>query len=303
MKILRHIGLSLLAAAVFAGCAKDDAVKVNTLAGATVGLESTEITLKENAGMERIPIVVDGEMDGVVNVAVEVEAQGSVAAEEDVHYLITDKTLTINPDDKEAAVEIILVDDDEINEARTFTIKITKADGAALNEGKSAAKVKIKDNDSNFYEKLAGKWSFKEAGGLAFDADLKAYPEDDKLFEKEFQLILHSAGIVGLDFVYTVKYAFDVKTKQISLETPSEEALGVGLNFPDGVYDAYTALVDLKTSKLSFDPIIWEVSDDFKTIRSSNVTGDLAMAGLLFETGTTNIAGLWYAFAEPTLTK
>ncbi len=87
-------------------------------------------------------------------VTIEVKEVGGNPAKEDVHYYITDKTISIP--DSIGYVEVEPVDDDEINDDRTFEITIVEAKGAKI--GNATTQVSLKDNDFRFTQKLQGKW-------------------------------------------------------------------------------------------------------------------------------------------------
>lgn len=296
MKTIKKIGSLLLASAFLVGCSDDDVAMNST--SATVGFESSEMTVKESADLFSIPVVVDGEQNGAVKVTLSVEGYGSNPAKENVNYFVTDKTLTISHEDKQIGFELRALDDEEINETRKFIVKIVSADGAKLDESRSAVIVSLKDNDANFYEKLAGKWAFT-AGDTKADAKFVIYGEDDPKYEKEMVLVIENQGV---PMQFTVKYSFDMATKKVGLTMPLGEMIASGLNFGDpiGVCDVFSGLV--AGGKISLDGNVeWILSDDMKTIKA-DIEGKLA--GAMFTTGTTDFTGyVWFQFASPTLTR
>lgn len=157
---MKFIKLFMLLAvvSVFAACSSDDDYNTNET---TVSFASDAITTKESAGIINIPIKVTGLRNGSVNVTVKAEEVGANPAKEDVNYLITSKNINLNADDAETAtmnVEIKIVDDDEINENRTFKLTIINANGAQIGD-KASTTITIRDNDAAFYEKFFGKWT------------------------------------------------------------------------------------------------------------------------------------------------
>lgn len=296
MKTINKIGSLLLASALIFGCSDDD-LEMNST-DATVGMAKAEMIVKESADIFKVPILVEGEQNGAVNVTLSVEEYGNNKAQEDIHYIVTDKTLTIAPEDKQGMLEIRAVDDEEINEARTFIVKIASVDGAKLDESKSVTIVTLKDNDSNFYEKLAGKWSFTADGEKA-DAKFVIYSEDDPKYEKEMVLVIERQGV---PMQFTVNYSFDVATKKVGLVMPLGEMIASGLDFGDpvGICDVYSSLV--KDQKINFKgEIEWVLSDDMKSITANT---DAEIAGALFTTGTTDFTGYtWFGFVNAVLSR
>ena len=296
MKTIKTLSTLLLASAFMVGCSDDD-VALNS-ASCTVGFAQTEMTVKESADLFTIPVVVEGDQNGVVNVELSVEEYGSSPAKEDTHYFVTDKTLTISPDEKTVDFEVRALDDEEINEARKFIVKIVSAQGASLNDSKSAIIVTLKDNDSNFYEKLAGKWQFK-CDSEAADAKLVPYAETDPKYEHEFVLVIENQGV---PMQFTMTYEFDMATKKVSLSMPFGEMIASGLNFGDpiGICDVYSSLV--KDGKISMKGSVeWVLSEDMKTIKANT---DGAISGAMFATGTTNFTGyVWFQYANATLVR
>ena len=146
--------LMLLAVVTFFGACSSDDDSWNTASDVTVSMKNPTMVIKENMGLTNVPIEVKGKTNGNVYVTIEVKEVGNNPAKEDVHYYITDKTINIS--DSIGYVEVEPVDDDEINDARTFEITIVEAKGAKI--GNATTTVSLKDNDAQIYEKLQGKW-------------------------------------------------------------------------------------------------------------------------------------------------
>lgn len=144
----------LLAVVTFFGACSSDDDSWNSAADVTVSMKNPTMVIKENMGLTNVPIKVEGKTNGNVYVTLAVKEMGSNPAKEDVHYYITDKTISIS--DSIGYVEVEPVDDDEINDDRTFEITIVEAKGAKI--GNATTQVSLRDNDSQIYEKLQGKW-------------------------------------------------------------------------------------------------------------------------------------------------
>ena len=146
--------LMLLAVVTFFGACSSDDDSWNTASDVTVSMKNPTMVIKENMGLTNVPIEVKGKTNGNVYVTIEVKEVGNNPAKEDVHYYITDKTINIS--DSIGYVEVEPVDNDEINDNRTFEITIVEAKGAKI--GNATTTVSLKDNDAQIYEKLQGKW-------------------------------------------------------------------------------------------------------------------------------------------------
>ena len=140
----------MVAVTLFGACSSDDD-SWNSAADVTVGMQSPTMTVSEGKGIFDVPIVVNGETNGNVFVTVEVEEVGDNPAKEGVNYYVTDKTINIS--DGTGNVEIETVDDEDINDPRTFKVTIVDAKGATIAETASTT-ITLKDNDAEFYSKL-----------------------------------------------------------------------------------------------------------------------------------------------------
>jgi hypothetical protein len=112
--------------------------------------------VKESAGLCTVPVVVTGERNGNIRVTIELENHN---AKEDEDYIFTTKTLVIPAGEEVANFEFRTVDDDIINDDRSFDLVIADVQGASVGSSNRLA-VTIKDNDSDLYETLAGTWIF-----------------------------------------------------------------------------------------------------------------------------------------------
>lgn len=146
---MKYIKLFMLMAAVtlLGACSSDDD-SWNSAADVTVGMQSQTMTVSEGKGIFNVPVVVNGETNGNVFVTVEVEEVGTNPAKEDVNYYVTDKTINIT--DGTGNVEIETVDNDDINDPRTFKVTIVDAKGAEIAENAASTTITLKDNDAEF---------------------------------------------------------------------------------------------------------------------------------------------------------
>lgn len=297
MKINKIYAL-LLAAGLFAACSDDSESWNNSTA--TVSMEQTELSFKENRGLVNIPIVVDGELNGPVRVTVEVSETGSNPAMDDIHYLVTSKTIVIPADATSGNIEVYTVDDDEINEARTFTMTITKAEGAAIGSN-NATVISLRDNDSEFYEKLQGKWKMTATspytGDQSWDVTVTGYDET----ESGYNEVLYVTGMMGYSWTQaTLLYNYDASANKVTVSFALGSMFAQGVGFTNGTFDVYlgsTSGNDIVTD----GTIDGECNADFTAITFDT---SKTLYYFLAPTGTSTLSGsLWDASQNITMTK
>lgn len=199
-----------------ASCSDDD---MNS-APCTVGFESSTVEISEaSIGYVNIPIAVSGRRNGPVHVTIESAPTGNNPAIEGEHYYITDKTLNINADTLSTGqmnVEIRIVNDDEINESRQFTLTITSVDGAEVST--QTTTVSIADDDSDTYMGFFGTWYLNattivdnagNTGKVSIPVTISgATSKDDADYER--RLTLESSSILsGLPISFTLDFNYD----------------------------------------------------------------------------------------------
>lgn len=281
----------LLATAAFAGCSKED-ISWNS-SDATVGMGQAELVVKENKGMVNVPLVVDGELNGPVEVTVEVAEVGENPAMEDVHYIVTSKSYVIAEDATEGKIEFKTVDDPDINEARTFVITIKKVNGAKVSEAASTT-VTLKDNDSQFYEKLQGRWKMNSTAGT-WNINIIGAEEGQDGYNEVFQV----TGIMGYDWTsMTMFYSYDVATKTGYVYIPFGYIFAEDVNFGlGGTQDVATGTV--VDGYINFDGgILGTWNEDFTEIKFE----DKIMYGFLIDNGRPN-GYTWFNCSGITMTK
>ena len=288
----------LLAAAAFAGCSKED-ISWNS-SDATVGMGQAELVVKENKGMVNVPLVVDGELNGPVEVTVEVAEVGENPAMEDVHYIVTSKSYVIAEDATEGKIEFKTIDDADINEARTFVITIKNVNGAKVSEAASTT-VTLKDNDSQFYEKLQGRWKMNSVDSKgntqAWNINIIGVDEGEEGYNEVFQV----TGIMGNAWTsMTMFYNYDVATKTGYVYIPAGYILAEGVDFGlGGTNEVVTGLVNEEGNLTLSGGIIGTWNDDFTEITFEQ---NKLMYGLIFS-GANFTGYTWFNFLNPTMTK
>ena len=274
---MKYIKLFMLMAAVtfFAACSSDDE-SWNSASDVTVGMAKAEMTVNEGKGLFNVPIEVKGETNGNVFVTVEVKEVGANPAKEDVNYYVTDKTISIS--DGTGNVEIETVDDDDINDPRTFQVTIVDAKGAKISENASTT-ISLKDNDAEFYSKLQGKWKMtgvdRDGEAVSWDVTIKGAADET---EADFNKVLYITGINGEPTCEApLTYSYDKTTKTGSVAFRMGEDVMAAFNF-DGIGPHYIVPFNKKDGAWSTDPITGTWSDDMKTM----TFGEGMLVGRLF---------------------
>ena len=205
----------LAVASIFAACSDDDS-SWNTAADVTVNMKNPTMKVKEGVGLFNVPVVVTGETNGPVRVTVSVKETGANPAKKDVNYMVTDTVIVIS--EGQGNIEIKTVDDEEINEDRTFDLSIVNADGAKIGTDATTA-ITLRDNDSEFYEKLQGKWTlnYLDGDGAKQSDDVTITGATDDA-DEDYNKTLYMSGIFGYSWLSAIlSYQYDKETNQGSL--------------------------------------------------------------------------------------
>lgn len=258
--------LMLLAVVTFFGACSSDDDSWNSAADVTVSMKNPTMVIKENMGLTNVPIEVKGKTNGNVYVTLAVKEVGSNPAKEDVHYYITDKTISIS--DSIGYVEVEPVDDDEINADRTFEITIVEAKGAKI--GNATTQVSLKDNDSQIYEKLQGKWKLTGVSrqGAPMESVVKIIGASDEK-DGDYNKTLYLTGMAVSSSSARLSFHYDEKKKEGNV---AFDNLGK-YNFIEG-YDftkdlnimGNIVLSNLSNGSLTTTPIKGTWSEDCKEI-------------------------------------
>lgn len=295
---MKYIKLFMLLAVVaFMGSCSDDDESWNSKSGVTVSMENESMRFKESVGIVKVPIKVEGEANGPVSVTVEVKETGSNPAKENVHYYITTKTIKIS--DNTGNVELECVDDDKINDERTFEISIVSAKGATVGSNTTTA-VTLRDNDSEFYEKLQGSWvmncTFNKAP-TKWDVKIVGATDEN---DKDYNKVLYITGMIGYQWT-TAKLSYDYNKAtgkgSVAFDYLGQYNFAEGLNF-NGLGVCNVRLFSVAGNQLSEDPIYGTWSDDFKNITFDEGT----LYGGVFDSSDAHKGG-WFEISNITMTK
>lgn len=280
-------------------CSDDN--EFNT-ADATVGFAQSEVSVKESKGLFYVPIKVEGELNGPVELDIEViEDDGS--CKKDEHFMVTSTHIILPANKQQVAVEVMAVDDRIINEDRHFQLRLARAQGAKINPSTMASRIILRDNDSNPYERMAGTWlveatnlmSATGAEPISWTTTLKIVDdENDPMynylitmepwaiwdgsvpeFDENGQVLTHpltfryntSTKLATLDFAFGNEMAHD-----LMFGTNSE---GVNLDH------SYILSATAGMSRLNYDAtMVGTVSEDFE-----HITFPSPVYGVLFTEG------------------
>lgn len=292
--------LSLLVAVLFLGACSDDDVKKNSAADVTVSMGTATISPRESAGIVSLPIKVEGPTNGMVSVTVETREVGSNPAVENTHYYVTTKKINITG--SEGYVELEMVDNEEINDPRTFEVTIVKVEHAKLNEAAKTTTVEIRDNDHEPYDRLQGTWTmtYKDYNGAVQTQKVTITGADDPseyIYNKLLYVedILLEKSKAQLSFNYNSAN----NTCYVSFTNFMKYNWYTGLELQGISKPVDILLGRLEGNNISQSPVEGEVQDDFKTIKFESG----ATIGFIFTNPDTGGLSLIETMSDIVLTK
>lgn len=292
--------LSLLVAVLFLGACSDDDVKKNSAADVTVSMGTATISPRESAGIVSLPIKVEGPTNGMVSVTVETREVGSNPAVENTHYYVTTKKINITG--SEGYVELEMVDNEEINDPRTFEVTIVKVEHAKLNEAAKTTTVEIRDNDSEPYDRLQGTWTmtYKDYGGAVQTQKVTITGADDPS-EYIYNKLLYVEDILLEKSKAQLSFNYDSanNTCYVSFTNFMKYNWYTGLELQGISKPVDILLGRLEGNSISQSPVEGEVQDDFKTIKFESG----ATIGFIFTNPDTGGLSLIETMSDIVLTK
>lgn len=260
--------LSLLVAVLFLGACSDDDVKKNSAADVTVSMGTATISPRESAGVVSLPIKVEGPTNGMVTLTVETREVGSNPAVENTNYYVTTKKINITG--SEGYVELEMVDDDEINDPRTFEVTIVKVEHAKLNEAAKTTSVVIRDNDHEPYDRLQGTWTltYKNYDGAVQRQKVTITGADDPS-EYIYNKLLYVEGMLLDKSKAHLSFNFDTanNTCYVSFTNFMKYNWITGLELQGISQPVDIKLGRLEGNSISESPVEGVVQEDFKTIK------------------------------------
>lgn len=260
--------LSLLVAVLFLGACSDDDVKKNSAADVTVSMGTATISPRESAGIVTLPIKVEGPTNGMVSLTVETREVGSNPAVENTNYYVTTKKINITG--SEGYVELEMVDDDEINDPRSFEVTIVKVEHAKLNEAAKTTSVVIRDNDHELYDRLQGTWTltYKNYDGAVQRQKVTITGADDPS-EYIYNKLLYVEGMLLDKSKAHLSFNFDTanNTCYVSFTNFMKYNWVTGFKHPSFSDPIDIKLGRLEGNSISQSPVEGVVQADFKTIK------------------------------------
>ena len=260
--------LSLLVAVLFLGACSDDDVKKNSAADVTVSMGTATISPRESAGIVSLPIKVEGPTNGMVTLTVETREVGSNPAVENTNYYVTTKKINITG--SEGYVELEMVDDDEINDPRSFEVTIVKVEHAKLNEAAKTTTVEIRDNDHEPYDRLQGTWTltYKNYDGAVQRQKVTITGADDPS-EYIYNKLLYVEGMLLEKSKAQLSFNFDSanNTCYVSFTNFMKYNWITGLELQGLSQPVDIKLGRLEGNSISQSPVEGVVQEDFKTIK------------------------------------
>lgn len=292
--------LSLLVAVLFLGACSDDDVKKNSAADVTVSMGTATISPRESAGIVSLPIKVEGPTNGMVSVTVETREVGSNPAVENTHYYVTTKKINITG--SEGYVELEMVDNEEINDPRTFEVTIVKVEHAKLNEAAKTTTVEIRDNDHEPYDRLQGIWTmtYKDYNGAVQTQKVTITGADDPS-EYIYNKLLYVEDILLEKSKAQLSFNYDSanNTCYVSFTNFMKYNWYTGLELQGISKPVDILLGRLEGNNISQSPVEGEVQDDFKTIKFESG----ATIGFIFTNPDTGGLSLIETMSDIVLTK
>ena len=286
----------LLAVVTFFGASSSDDDSWNSAADVTVSMKNPTMVIKENMGLTNVPIEVKGKTNGNVYVTLAVKEVGKKPAKEDVHYYITDKTISIS--DSIGYVEVEPVDDDEINDDRTFEITIVEAKGAKI--GNATTQVSLKDNDSQIYEKLQGKWKLTGVSrqGAPMESVVKIIGASDEK-DGDYNHTLYLTGMAVSSS--SARLSFNAKDGYVAFDNLGKYNFIEGYDFTKDLgIMGNIVLNNLSNGSLTTTPIKGTWSEDCKEIVFDQ---DQVLFGGIYTTGGTFTGYEFFSVTKIKLTK
>lgn len=286
----------LLAVVTFFGACSSDDDSWNSAADVTVSMKNPTMVIKENMGLTNVPIEVKGKTNGNVYVTLAVKEVGKKPAKEDVHYYITDKTISIS--DSIGYVEVEPVDDDEINDDRTFEITIVEAKGAKI--GNATTQVSLKDNDSQIYEKLQGKWKLTGVSrqGAPMESVVKIIGASDEK-DGDYNHTLYLTGMAVSSS--SARLSFNAKDGYVAFDNLGKYNFIEGYDFTKDLgIMGNIVLNNLSNGSLTTTPIKGTWSEDCKEIVFDQ---DQVLFGGIYTTGGTFTGYEFFSVTKIKLTK
>lgn len=305
----------VLAAFLMVGCEDDS--NLNTYADATVSMGQPALTVKENKGLFTVPISVEGDRNGAVEVDVVVNSTDP-ACQEDVHYLVTSKHIIIPHDKKVGYVEIKAVDDRKINADRTFEVQIVSVRGAKVAEANSRTLITLMDNDDIPYDRMSGKWTvtatdlLQEAGPteVNWQTNLTTVADEGEdgygveITMSPWRMWTGDTYEGSLDITHKLVFRYNAASQTATLELKlgqtMAEGFALGSENEDGFNMTYCTLRSATPTLSNYTTtgtVVGSVNEDF-----TQISFNLPLMGLLYDANNRPFS-YWFYYSDIVLTR
>ena len=163
-----------------------------------------------------------------------------------------------------------MVDDDEINDPRSFEVTIVKVEHAKLNEAAKTTSVVIRDNDHEPYDRLQGTWTltYKNYDGAVQRQKVTITGADDPS-EYIYNKLLYLEGMLLDKSKAHLSFNFDTanNTCYVSFTNFMKYNWVTGFKHPSFSDPIDIMLGRLEGNGISQSPVEGVVQADFKTIK------------------------------------
>lgn len=297
------ISVAALSALMLAACSDDDNLNTSDV---TVNMKDATMLMAEDFSSTyyHIPVVLDGVPNGPVKVTIDVAEETTEPAMEDIHYVITSKTITIPKGQTEGYFEIIPTGDNEVNEDRVFSASIVSAQGANVGPNATCT-ITILDDDHylvDAYTYVQGTYTFRAtnpSNGAAVSQTwiISGVNEGEEGYLKELTV----AGLQGYAWAgLKASLSFDAVEKTASLTFQYGQTIAEQVGF-DGIGNMDVKLGSVSgNSYTSSGAVSATASQDYSEILFAP---SALFAGGLYEPGGGFAGYVWFQWTNMSLTK
>lgn len=255
------------------------------------GSFSNVVHTKEGRDIVKLPIEIKGERNGNIEVTFVVKGEYENTATDDENIFITTKSVVIFPEDNEYTLEVAIYDDDVMNEPRWCDVTIESVKGGTIGQ-QNFTTIEIKDNDTEPYDRCAGKWILKtaqmnDAGQLVESQqfiNLVSYDEDSKHYKRQYKV----RGL-GADILMLALFTYDKESNSGTVSFNYDESVG-SVTMSDGslmpvtflelyVQDGYYHTNTVGATVFNYSAVNPKITE--MSVEPSEVTGIYPMWGFI----------------------
>ncbi len=290
MKYLKIFAIAVAALSVTA-CSDNNDPDFNTMGDVTVEMGQGEFSTKEGRGIVKIPVNVTGERNGIVEVTFAIKSDYENPAVNEQNIYMTTNTIVIFPEDNTYNLELTIVDDKDMNEARYCDVTIVSAEGATVGS-QNFTKVEIKDNDSEPYDRCAGDWYLnvidEEGAASKMLINLSSFDEGHGGYKNYYIVNNFLSNRVGDGLSLRAYFTYDEETKTGTVTFPYGWAMGeveLGGNYGVQSFTFYEGI--LENGKFYINSkggSVFDYNDTFTamTVQPSDQTGTYPLWAFIF---------------------